>query len=564
MFFTLWLKMINLKLLDYKHLHIKILLCFLVFICFFLSLNTIPPLDRDESRYIQATVQMLESKDFINIKFLDTPRLKKPPGIYWLQALSATIVKNVLYLEQPPLWSYRLPSAIAASISVLLTFLLGKILFGRIQGIIAALLLVSSPLVIIESHIAKTDSVLLACILFIIYILSKVIFDNKFKEAPNSKYFIFLAWIIIGFAFLIKGPLVIMFIFFTAIFFKIFSKKLFFKDVHIPIGLILFIIVALPWFVIINFGDSDSIFLESVKKDMFLKLISAQESHGAPPGTYLLSSIVSAWPIFLFIVPTCIWAYHNRKDIVVIFLLCSVLPAWIIFELIPTKLMHYILPLLPSLAILTAAMIVSLNNKNILVTLDKLYVRLISLLPALGGIIISIGVWILAIKFGEGFTLSVFLIVFIYMIGFLIISYSLLKRNYLISLITVVFSNLLALNIALIFLPNQLSKIWITENIYEYIKEENIQGSFGMLGYSEPSLVYRLGSSSKILTSSEESIDKIKKNKISYVIVEDKYIKEFIMKANKNKLSIYVLDIKFSGFNYSKGEYVNINLIKIL
>ena len=144
--------MINLKILDYKHLHIKILLCFLVFISFFLSLNTIPPLDRDESRYIQATVQMLESKDFINIKFLDTPRLKKPPGIYWLQALSATITKNVLYLEKAPVWSYRLPSAIAASISILLTFLLGKILFGRTQGIIAALLLISSPFCFINVY----------------------------------------------------------------------------------------------------------------------------------------------------------------------------------------------------------------------------------------------------------------------------------------------------------------------------------------------------------------------------------------------------------------------------
>ena len=65
--------MINPNIIDYKHLHIKILLSLLVFICFFSTLNSIPPLDRDESRYIQATVQMLESKDFINIKFFILP-----------------------------------------------------------------------------------------------------------------------------------------------------------------------------------------------------------------------------------------------------------------------------------------------------------------------------------------------------------------------------------------------------------------------------------------------------------------------------------------------------------
>lgn len=555
--------MINSNFLDYKHLHIKISLCFLVFICFFLSLNTIPPLDRDESRYIQATVQMLESKDFVNIKFLDAPRLKKPPGIYWLQALSATITKNILYLEQAPLWSYRLPSAIAASISILLTFLLGKILFGRTQGIIAALLLVSSPLVFIEAHIAKTDSVLLACILFITYVLSKVIFEKKY-EISHSKYLIFLAWITMGFAFLIKGPLVIMFILFTVIFFRIFSKQNFIKDLQITIGLMLFIMVALPWFIIINVGDNSSVFLDSVKKDMFLKLISAQESHGAPPGTYLLSSIVSAWPIFLFIIPTSIWAYKKRKEKAVIFLLCSILPAWIVFELVPTKLMHYILPLLPSLAILSAAMIVSLNKMNTLNILNKFFIRIISLLPSLGGIIISSAIWVLAIKFGKGITLSVFLVIFIYFISSIICAYFLFKRNYLTSFITIVFSNLLALNILFIFLPKQLDKIWVTEKVYEYIKEENIQHSVGMLGYSEPSLVFRLGSSSKILTSSDDAIDKIIKNKIKYIIIEDKYTEEFIIKADENQLSINVLNIKVSGFNYSKGKYVSINIINVL
>jgi len=176
-----------LNLLDYKYSNIKILLSFLCLICFFLTLNILPPLDRDESRYIQSTVQMLESKDFVNINFLETPRLKKPPGVYWLQAMSATFIKNIFLLESPPLWSFRLPSAIGAGISVWLTFLLGQLLFGRAQGFLAALLLVSSPLLIIESHIAKTDSALLAFFLFSLYILAKIIFylEKKIKRPSD-------------------------------------------------------------------------------------------------------------------------------------------------------------------------------------------------------------------------------------------------------------------------------------------------------------------------------------------------------------------------------------------
>src|SRR2546423_2004090 len=46
----------------------------------------IPPVDRDEARFAQATKQMIESGDYIDIRFQDEVRYKKPVGIYWLQA----------------------------------------------------------------------------------------------------------------------------------------------------------------------------------------------------------------------------------------------------------------------------------------------------------------------------------------------------------------------------------------------------------------------------------------------------------------------------------------------
>ena len=557
--------MINPNFTEYKNLHIKILLSLLVFICFFSSLNTIPPLDRDESRYIQATVQMVESKDFINIMFLDTPRLKKPPGIYWMQALSSTIVKNILFLEKAPLWSYRLPSAIAASISVWLTFLLGKLLFGRTQGFIAALLLLSSPLVFIESHIAKTDSVLMACVLFIIYIFAKIIFDSKFKDNYLSKYLILFAWLVMGFAFLIKGPLIILFIFFMAIFFRIFSGINFIKECRIITGFSIFLLISLPWFIIINLGANSEIFVSSIKKDMLLKLISVQESHGAPPGTYFISSIVTAWPIFLFIIPTIIWSYKNKHNKTIIFLLSSILPAWISFELIPTKLLHYILPLLPSLAILTSAMIIyMLTNRSILLSLDKLYIKLISIFPAFGGIVISIGILFIAKSFGEGLTVSVLIIAIIYFLGSIYSGYSIFTRNYMNALLTVICTNLIALNIIFIFLPSQLDKIWVSEKIYEYINEKNIDATFALLGYSEPSLLYRLGSNTKISTSNEEAIKFILKHNFKYLIIEDSYLEEFKIMAEQNLLSIKLLDKKITGFNYSNGKFINISIIHII
>ena len=46
----------------------------------------IPPLDRDEARFAQAAKQMIETGDYVDIRFQDEVRYKKPVGIYWLQA----------------------------------------------------------------------------------------------------------------------------------------------------------------------------------------------------------------------------------------------------------------------------------------------------------------------------------------------------------------------------------------------------------------------------------------------------------------------------------------------
>ena len=58
------------------------------------GLFTIPPLDRDESRFAQASKQMLETGNFVDIRFGHEPRYKKPVGIYWLQAASTAVAAH--------------------------------------------------------------------------------------------------------------------------------------------------------------------------------------------------------------------------------------------------------------------------------------------------------------------------------------------------------------------------------------------------------------------------------------------------------------------------------------
>src|ERR1700737_2179672 len=115
------------------------LLCLLCLVLYAPGLTAIPPLDRDEARFAQATRQMLETGDLIRIRFQNEARTKKPVGIYWLQAGAVAAFSTP---ESPAIWPYRLPSALAATAAVLLTFVFGSRLLGsQSAGFIAAILM---------------------------------------------------------------------------------------------------------------------------------------------------------------------------------------------------------------------------------------------------------------------------------------------------------------------------------------------------------------------------------------------------------------------------------------
>ena len=559
LFSNFWLNMINLNISDLKYFNIKIILGFLALICFFSTLNIVPPLDRDESRYIQATVQMLETKDFVNINFLESPRLKKPPGIYWLQAISAVGIKNIFFLDSVPIWAFRIPSAIGASVSIWVTFLLGQFLFGRAQGLIAALLLMSSPIVIMESHIAKTDSVLLALFLCALYILVKIVFYEDKKLPKPSDITVFAFWIIMSFTFLIKGPIALVILLLTIISYKVLKEPINFKDLKPIMGIILFMLIILPWFILINSGNNNDVLFNTIKKDMLLKLVSVQESHGAPPGSYLLSSMLTAWPIALFIIPSALWCFKNKDNKSVKFLLCSLIPSWLFFEIIPTKLLHYVLPLLPSFAILTAAMIISSVKGIKFRSISENYIfKFLSALPFLGGAIIAAGIIYIGNRYGEGLTLSILLIASIYVFSSFLCGYFLYIKSFIKAALVVIICNIIALKLLIILIPNQLQKIWISERIYSQIQDKNLSEVFLLLGYSEPSLIFRLGSQTKIVSSNNEAIDLILNKKINYIIIEKFYLDQFKKLSEKNGIVINAIGNSILGFNYSKGKNVEV------
>src|SRR6185369_10511646 len=122
----------------------------------------IPPVDRDEPRFAQATKQMIESGDFVDIRFQNDVRYKKPVGIYWLQATAVETASALgLPRAQVRIWVYRVPSLIGAIGAVLLTYWAALAFVTRQGAALAALMMASCILLGAEARLAKTDAMLL-------------------------------------------------------------------------------------------------------------------------------------------------------------------------------------------------------------------------------------------------------------------------------------------------------------------------------------------------------------------------------------------------------------------
>src|SRR4051794_12147337 len=95
-------------------------LCLLLFLPGQISLQ---PMDRDEPRFAQASKQMLESGDFVDIRFQGEARHKKPVGIYWAQSAVVAAADAFGVLDaHTTIALYRIPSLLGALGTVLLTY----------------------------------------------------------------------------------------------------------------------------------------------------------------------------------------------------------------------------------------------------------------------------------------------------------------------------------------------------------------------------------------------------------------------------------------------------------
>ncbi|MBX6323239.1 MAG: glycosyltransferase family 39 protein, partial [Rhodospirillaceae bacterium] len=313
------------------------------------GLVSLPPTDRDEARFAQASRQMLESGDFLDIRFQDEARYKKPVGIYWLQAASAALTRAA-----DRIWPYRLPSLLGAIAAVFLTAHIGARLFDGPTGLVGGALLAATALLAMEARLATTDAVLLATVCLAELGLAEVYLAARRGDAARRGP-VLAFWAAVGAGVLVKGPIPLLVVGGTALALCLADRDFaWLRGLRFRLGLPLAAAIVLPWLAAIAWISDGAFFRASLGRDLLAKVVAGQESHGLPPGSYLAMFPLCFWPASLLAVLAAPWAWRNRRDDAVRFCLAWALPTWLVFEAVPTKLPHYVLPAYPALALLTA------------------------------------------------------------------------------------------------------------------------------------------------------------------------------------------------------------------
>ena len=514
---------------------------------------SLPPRDRDEARFAQATAQMLESGDYIAIRFQDSERNKKPAGIYWLQAASVATFSDV---ENRDIWAYRIPSMIGVAFAALFTFLAGARLYDIRTGFLAGLLLASAPIVVAEGGLAKTDGVLLALICLAQLAFAEIYARIQTGEKTGWRWPLAF-WAAHGAGILVKGPIAPLISLLTGLGLATGAPRFKWISALKPLtGILILILMVIPWAFAIWQATEGRFFTDAVGGDMLGKVGDAQEGHVGPPGYHLALLWLLFWPAAALILSGVIIAWKERSDWRARFLLSWLIPAWIVFEIAATKLPHYVMPLYPALAIIAA------HGAVAAIRLDWTQ-KLGALIYAGAGLAAAAIIALPPVYFSDapmlaaGLTTGAITAAATLFVSSLFwrgrpfdggVAASFLAAAYAWALLTMVLPNLSQLAVS--------PRLSMTLELADRHPLHDGLAPVALAGYSEPSAIFLLGTQT-MLGSGREAATRLTSGAASAAIVEAREGEAFLAQLKGARVaSLAVID----GLNYSNGQDVSLTI----
>ncbi len=307
----------------------KIILGFFIIFSFFMPLGLSPLFDLDEGAFSEATREMLLNHNFITTYLNGDLRFDKPILIYWFQALSVSIFG----LNEVAL---RLPSAIFGAFWVCLVFWFVKRYFNEEKAFLAAFFMTASLQINIIVKAAIADSLLNFAI------ASSMLFLWLYLDS-FKKRFLYLAFFFVGVGTLTKGPVAIMIPVVVFFIYQLVKRdlKLFFKTIFDIKGIAIFLIVALPWYILEYLDQGEKFINGFIIKHNLDRFDTSLEHHKGSIFYYIPVLLIGFLPFTSLIFK--IKVKEVFKDNLYLFLIIWFLFVFIFFSFSGTKLPHYVI-----------------------------------------------------------------------------------------------------------------------------------------------------------------------------------------------------------------------------
>ena len=535
------------------HVRALVLLTAIALLAFTPGMFSIPPIDRDEARFAQSTKQMVESGDYIDIRFQDDARYKKPIGTYWLQA---GVVNAAEFLGKQNAKSsiglYRIPSVAGALAAVLLTYWTALAFVSRRASLLAGLMMATSLMLAAEAHLAKSDAVLLPAIIAAMGALARVYLDPRVKPGLTGWRWPAVFWTALAIGTLIKGPLILAVAGSTVVTLVAFDRSGRWLIGLRPLaGILWFAILVCPWFVAIASRSGGAFAAESIGRDFLPKLFGGQEGHGAPPGFYFALFWLTFWPAATLaaLAAPAVWASRHEKG--ARFLLCWLVPMWIVLELVITKLPHYVLPLYPAIAILIAGVIDShrLTRKSWMLHGASWWFVVPVLMGACmvaGLVMFGRQMGVLALPFAAG------------AVVFGLLAWRLFEADGASrSLQRAMVASVLISIATYGFLVPMLGTLFPSVSLARTLRAADCERPIAAAaGYHEPSLVYLAGTTTRLVDGGGAA-EFLRPGGCRFAFVESRQERNFLRRADAIGLR-YAPGPRIEGYNFSAGRPVSI------
>ncbi len=341
---------------------------------FFILLGVRPLWVPDEGRYAEIIREMLNSGNLVTPYLNGIKYFEKPPLFYWLGSIAVKLIGLNI-------WSIRSINALLGLLGCLITYWTGYRLYNRRLGLFAAFILGTSTLYFVMTEMISLD---LTITFFLTFCLYSFLLATQESNAGKRLFYISLSAAAAGCAVLTKGLIGILFPgLIIGIWLSLSKQWRVLKQLYLPSSLLIFLIIVIPWHLLVQKQNPEFFYFYFIEQQ-FLRYTTLNIGHYQPVWYFIPILIIGFFPWVVFLPQMFYQNFVNRKNLTTVnlFFLTWIVFIFIFFSFSKSKLIPYILPIFPALAMLTANYLVTIKERCLGIAIGSVTLVIFSIIIA--------------------------------------------------------------------------------------------------------------------------------------------------------------------------------------